>query len=492
MSTSIRQRKLKHAVDSLKPYFRKKMWNLGIIIIALNVAAALAAPLITTNDPITDLQVADDFALPSWMAYFPQYSGLPRNIEYLLMKKDWQTQVEGENKNLVSAREVTGLPVFSYSRKGTEPGGQTRISLQFLLDYPYDPPSTFSIRLPYNVTYEKLEGVKYRLVVSVLRGSDAKTYTTLDTFPPWRSIDANRWGPSASVIHSRDRSVANLAGVSILYQNLAGAVFSTTGKYSLQIDLYVSDAGDAGDAGTLNFAVGETRFRIPGKLYGVLGTNFLGADVYSQLIWGTRVSLLVGLTTASIVVAIGVLVGVTAGYKGGPIDRALTFASDTVLQLPGLPLILLAVLIFGNNIWVIILLISILSWAGLARTLRGWTLSLKQRPFVEAARAIGASDFYIMFRVIAPQTVPILAYSLVLAVPGAILTEASLSLLGLGNPFVASWGKMLNEAYFGGAVTNLTWWWLAPPVIAIVVIATGFALIGFALEETLNPRLRRR
>ncbi len=468
------------------------MWNAGVFIVVLNVAAALAAPVITPHDPISDLQVADDFALPSWMGYIPEYSGLPRNMEFRLQKRDWQIQAGGDNKQLVSESEALGLPVFSYSRKGVEAGGQTRVTLQFSLDYPYDPPSTFSIRLPYNVTLQKLQGVTYRLVVAIARGSDAKVYTTLDTFPPWRSIDADRWGPSATVIHSRDRNVANLAGVSILYQNLASAVFSTRGKYTIIIDLYIRDSGDAGDSGTLSFVVGETRFRIPGKLYGVLGTNFLGADIYSQLVWGTRVSLIVGLMTAFIAVGIGVLVGITAGYKGGAVDRALTFITDTVLQLPGLPLILLAVLIFGSNIYVIILLIAILGWAGLARQLRGWTLSLKQRPFVEAARAIGAGDIYIMFRVIAPQTVPILAYSLVLSIPGAILTEAALSLLGLGNPFVASWGKMINEAFSGGAFTNLAWWWLAPPVIAIVVIAAGFAFIGFALEETLNPRLRRR
>ncbi len=468
------------------------MWNAGVLIVVLNVAAALAAPAITPHDPISDLQVADDFALPSWMGYIPEYSGLPRNMEFRLQKKDWQIQASGDNKQLVSESQALGLPVFSYSRKGTEAGGQTRVTLQFSLDYPYDPPSTFSIRLPYNVTLQKLQGVTYRLVVAIARGSDAKVYTTLDTFPPWRSVDVDRWGPSASVIHSRDRNVANLAGVSILYQNLASAVFSTKGKYTLSIDLYIRDSGDAGDSGTLSFGVGETRFRIPGKLYGVLGTNFLGADIYSQLVWGTRVSLIVGLMTAFIAVGIGVLVGITAGYKGGTVDRALTFITDTVLQLPGLPLILLALLIFGSNIFIVVLLIAILGWAGLARQLRGWTLSLKQRPFVEAARAIGAGDIYIMFRVIAPQTVPILAYSLVLSIPGAILTEAALSLLGLGNPFVPSWGKMINEAFNGGAFTNLAWWWLAPPVIAIVVIAAGFAFIGFALEETLNPRLRRR
>ncbi len=487
-----KQGKIRQAFVWLKPFFRKRMWNAGITIVLLNVFLAIAAPIVAPHDPITDLQVADDFALPSWMGYFPQYSDLPRNTEFRLRLTNWQSRIDGDNKQLVLMREDGGLPAFSYARKGTEQNGITRINLKFSFDYQYSPASTFSVRLPYNVTIENLAGVKYRLVVSIARESDAKAYTTLDSFPPWRSIDANRWGPSASVIHSRDRSVANLAGVSILYQNLASAVFSNKGMYALLIDLYVSDSGDAGDTGILTFALGEVRLRIPGKLYGVLGTNFLGADVYSQLVWGTRVSLIVGLMAIFIAVGIGVLVGVTAGYKGGAIDRALTFMTDTVLQLPGLPLILLAILIFGNNIYVIILLIAILGWAGLARQLRGWTLSLKQRPFVEAARAIGASDFYIMFRVIAPQTVPILALAIVFGIPGAILLEASLGLLGLGNPFVASWGKMINEAFNGGAFTNLAWWWLAPPIVAIVIMAAGFALIGYTLEETLNPRLRRR
>jgi len=141
---------------------------------------------------------------------------------------------------------------------------------------------------------------------------------------------------------------------------------------------------------------------------------------------------------------------------------------------------------------VIISILALLSWMGLARQLRAWVLSLKERPFVEAVRAAGGGDLYMMFRVIAPQTVPLLTYSFVLSIPGAILTEAGLSMIGFGDPLFPSWGKILNEAWGSGGFASLAWWWIAPPIAALLLLALSIVSIGRTLEEVLNPRLRRR
>lgn len=173
-------------------------------------------------------------------------------------------------------------------------------------------------------------------------------------------------------------------------------------------------------------------------------------------------------------------------------DQLLMFFTDTVLQTPTLPIILLVILVFGRNLYLIIAILALMSWPSLARQMRAWVLSLKERAFVEAARAIGASDLYIMFRVIAPQTVPLIAYVFILGVPSAVFIEIGLSLIGFGDPFLPSWGKMINEAFYGGAYTKLAWWWVAPPIAAILLLALCFVLIGFTLEETIQPTLRAR
>ena len=147
---------------------------------------------------------------------------------------------------------------------------------------------------------------------------------------------------------------------------------------------------------------------------------------------------------------------------------------------------------FGRNIYLIISIIALLSWMGLARQVRAWVLSIRERAYVEASKAIGASDFYIMFKVIAPQTLPLLAYSFVMTIPAAILLEAGLSLIGFGDPFFPSWGKMINEAWNGGAISKLAWWWIGPPIFAIVALALAFVLMGYSMEEELTPTLRKR
>jgi len=137
-------------------------------------------------------------------------------------------------------------------------------------------------------------------------------------------------------------------------------------------------------------------------------------------------------------------------------------------------------------------LISILSWMGVARQMRAWVLSLRERPFVEAAVAAGGSSSYIAFRVITPQLIPVVAYYLAMRVPAAVFLEAGLSLIGFGDPYFPSWGKILNEAYNFGGFSKLAWWWIAPPITAILLLALGFVLVGYTLEEVFHPRLRRR
>ena len=221
------------------------------------------------------------------------------------------------------------------------------------------------------------------------------------------------------------------------------------------------------------------------------GTDFFGGDILTEWIYGTQVAFIVGLLAALFGVGIGTLVGVVSGYYGKLIDTFLMRTTDIFLVLPILPLVLVLNAITAPSIWIIIMVIAILGWPGIARVIRAQTLSLKERPFVDAARVSGASDFRLVFLHITPNVLPFSFLYLSLSVGGAIITEAALSFLGFGDPSVTSWGGMLSSLLtFSGGL--YAWWWLLPPGLGITFLSLGFYLIGRGFDEIINPRLRRR
>ncbi|MCM3731173.1 ABC transporter permease [Fictibacillus nanhaiensis] len=224
----------------------------------------------------------------------------------------------------------------------------------------------------------------------------------------------------------------------------------------------------------------------------LLGTNDVGQDIFSELIYGTRVSLLIGIIAALISIVIGCLVGVVSGYFGGKIDSLLMRFVDLILVIPFLPLMILMAAFVGPSFWNIILVISIISWASPARVIRSQVLTLKTKGFVEAAKSIGTNISTILRVHILPGVIPIALAQFVMAASHSILIEASLSFLGLGDPFTKSWGTTLYYAQARGAFLTDSWiWWILPPGLLITALVVGFALTGFSMEEILNPRLRK-
>ncbi|MGB9730243.1 MAG: ABC transporter permease [Thermoprotei archaeon] len=221
-----------------------------------------------------------------------------------------------------------------------------------------------------------------------------------------------------------------------------------------------------------------------------LGLNDVGYDILSELIYGTRVSLIVGFAAAFFQTLIGVPVGLIAGYYGKYVDELLSGLIDTLLIIPSLPLLIILVAYLGQSILNIILVLSILGWMGTARVIRSQTLTLKERSYVEASKVMGSSNLRIIFRVILPAVLPIALVQMILEITGAILAEAGLSFLGLGDPTHKSWGMILYYAQQRNALLLGLWWWFIPPGICIALLGTGFVLIGLSIEEYVNPKLR--
>lgn len=223
-----------------------------------------------------------------------------------------------------------------------------------------------------------------------------------------------------------------------------------------------------------------------------LGTDDLGKDILAGVIIGSRVSLLVGVAATAISMVIGTVIGIVSGFYGKTIDAVLMRFTDVFLVIPWLPLMLVMAALLGPSLGNIIFVIGITSWAGTARIIRSQTLSIKERPYVERARAIGSGDSHIMIHHILPNVFPLIFANTVLVAAVAILSETTLSFLGMGDPTQVTWGIMLHFAFSMGAVSFGAWWWLLPPGICVVLVVLSFTFIGYALDEVLNPKLRRR
>lgn len=219
------------------------------------------------------------------------------------------------------------------------------------------------------------------------------------------------------------------------------------------------------------------------------GTTNLAEDVFSQTLWGGRVALMIGLVSGVCVTMIGTNIGLIAGYYGRWVDDILMRITDIAYGIPFLPFGIILVAILGASKWTIILTISVLMWRTTARVIRSQVLSLKERPFVLAARASGASDLRILYKHIAPNILPLAFLYTALSVGFGVIAEASLSFVGLGDPTTISWGRMLYFAFWAGAMRT-AWWWIIPPGLCIGLLVVSCYLVARGYESVLNPKLR--
>ncbi len=223
-----------------------------------------------------------------------------------------------------------------------------------------------------------------------------------------------------------------------------------------------------------------------------LGTDQPGRSVLLLVIWGARPSLLVGVIATVLTMVLGSVIGLVAGHYQGWAGRALMTLTDWFIALPGLPLAISLSAVLGQGDRSITIAIAVTSWTATARLVRAQTLAVEARPFIERAKVLGAGNVQIMVRHVLPNVAPLILVSATLTVASAILSETTLTFLGLGNPTEISWGGMLNSAFQSGAVTAGAWWYILPPGIAIVIIVLGFTMTGRAVETVLNPRMAGR
>lgn len=286
-----------------------------------------------------------------------------------------------------------------------------------------------------------------------------------------------------AVLTGRDRYWLNLDSRDMIFKqtlalppigSAAARLFTSPGVYEIKIT---------------GAASADLSLKLYGGRQGLLGTDQRGRDVFALLIFGIRTSLLVGVSATLVASLLGLGFGLTAGYAGGLVDALIMRAVDILLSIPTLPILMVLTGVWGKGLWQLVLILSIFSWMGTARSVRALTLTVRESPWVEGLRALGAKRSYILWRHLVPEAAPILLANIALGVPGAILSEAGLAFLGLSDPRLISWGRMLHEAHSFGAFTQGAWWLLLPPGLSIVAICLIFMDLGHYLEEKIDPRL---
>jgi len=222
----------------------------------------------------------------------------------------------------------------------------------------------------------------------------------------------------------------------------------------------------------------------------ILGTDPAGRDVLGMLIWGSRISLLVGFAATAVSMVIGTVVGMAAGHFTGWLQAVIMRIIDFFLVIPGLVLAIVLSSVLSRGVLTIIIAIGVTSWAATARVVRAQTLTIESRAYIERSRALGAGHGHILGKHVLPAVLPLVLANTTLTVGSAIIAESTLSFLGLGDPTVFSWGSMLKSALDTGAATAGFWWFVLPPGVAIVLVVLCFTMVGRALESVVNPTLR--
>lgn len=488
MAVKPKRQLLKNFSDFARMYSKSRMGIAGLAILIFFAGMAVLAPYLTPYDPVYTQQLASFRAKPEWLD-----PSLPRNI-YPISDPTFKSQsslqewtIVAPGSTLITWSSSEGFPGIPLVEEGSGPGSveftsdpssaNSTVLMEKIFRYEYTPPRRFSVHLAYKAAVEG--NARWNIQVLVKQTS-GRILTLWDSGLKRGSVG---WSVPSPAIDTNDASLRFRLFGDILAD--ATRLFPTQGDYSLIVRV-----STAAENGTTRVYMDDLSARIWGEAFGYLGTDNYGRDIFTQLMHGSRISIIIGTFSAVIAVLLGLLVGLASGYIGGWIDEFLMRTNDVLLTIPALPFLIVLTAVIGPSIWSVIILIGFLGWMGIARLIRSQVLSLKTKAFVEASRASGGGTRHIIRKHLVPNVMTMAYTQLALTVPGAIVTEAALSFLGLGDPFLQTWGKMLHDVQYYGAVAE--WWWAVPPGICIALLSMAFVFIGYALDDIFNPKLRKR
>jgi ABC-type dipeptide/oligopeptide/nickel transport system permease subunit len=485
---------------------------LGISIMVFFFVIAIGAPLLTPYSPTSTVvspKIAYKLSKPVWYKYLFPRENITENVNPILgpyfdtattieefeldtaLTNQGSIRLEFEPNIGCLERSGPGCGALVFKRDADiTPYGDVKANLSKVFNYPYSsPPQQFMGDVAILVDNPQNMSIRISLVLEKV-GSERRIVWTDENF---ENISA-KWIVPDPLVNSDSSATKKWLGDTFgsewITRKPAAVMFQEPGDYKYGVEITFSDNYPGEDVEATIY-IDDFFIKIYGNSFGLFGTDHYNRDIFTQLVYGTQISLTLGILSAIFSVAIGLVIGLAAGYIGGFFDQVLMRFTDLLLVIPDTPLYIILMATLSPGMWTLILLISVLGWTGFARLVRAQTLSLKERPFVEAAKAVGGGKFHVIFRHILPNVMNLVYVTLATSVPYAITTEAWLSWLGLYDPNTMTWGRMLYDVQTE-ATGMWMWWWVIPPGLCIAAISLAFILLGYALDEVLNPKLRER
>lgn len=385
-------------------------------------------------------------------------------------------------------------------------GGEGKVEYyRFFIDHSFDEPPTFTSLSIQNVTYHRSPPV-FRLSVLRPDGKTVELYSFVVTGPrPGEEMPISRYvetpyrvllSGEPTVGYSVSDFLKENFGIlmshrEVLLTGVEKVVFGTPSFDGFQVlkgDYVITLKAEFPD---VRDGLELVKLVLGGSVYGLMGTDTLGRDLFVGLLFGFPVALFIGLVTSTLATSIGAFLGIVSGYLGGRTDTAIQRSCDVLTNIPLLPILIFLTFVLGQKLWLVILILIAFGWPGLSIIVRSMVLQVRSTQLIEASIALGASKFRIIFRHIFPQTAPFVLAQMIFTTPAAILAEAALSFLGLGDPSLPTWGQILEYGFRNGGVYVGYWWWVLPPGLLIVLTAMTFVLLALGMEPVVSPRLRR-
>ncbi|MEM2143973.1 MAG: ABC transporter permease [Candidatus Jordarchaeaceae archaeon] len=487
---ALRKERISFAFKRFKGFWnqfrRSKRGVFGLLILSIYIVIAIAAPYLSPIEPYApkisghypagvNPKIASTLALPEWYKTLLGQSDLSENL--FPIKNHEMSTIEAITSQW-NWTNLANIIINPTSNKGDQADGCIEINFTSITET-----STAKIWTKFNYTY-KDKPREFVIHISVFVENITGTAVKVSL------VNDGKETFSESVTNLKTDQWAHQFIASGESPRLLSTAFPKSGEYTFEVQV-TSNTNNT-------ILIDNVDLLIYGEVFGLLGTDGnqdRPRDIFTTLIHGTRISLVVGLLSAIISTFLGLFIGLVAGYLRGAPDEFLMRFADFLMVLPTLPLLIVLIVTTSASFWNLILIISFMGWMTFSRQIRSMVLSLKERAFVEAAKACGASTSYIISRHMLPNVFALVYITLATSVPGAIIAEASISWLGLFDPTIVSWGRMLYEFTGSGVIIRPMseyWFWVIPPGLAIMFLAIAFILIGYALDEILNPKLRRR
>jgi len=438
--------------NCLRLFLRKRRLMIGSAIVIAFLVLAAFAPFITPYDPIKDTRLAQGYAMPEWITIFPENADLPRTLREAIY---WNF-TENPNSIPVLWGERT---VINYS------GGEIETAHIWLLcnfSYPHEaPPQTFYIDFTWSA--ENVKDLTYSANLNMVRLNGS-----LQPLPWW--IDSNKEGSDNVFINSAGILTLTMLDLDPVSDNLAERIFTGAGEYGLLLDIaFMPTSEDS----TCTFTIEDGELRILGLVHGLLGTDYAGRDVFSQMVYGARTAVILAFPAALIAAILGFPLGFLAGYFQSWVDNIITPVVDTLLYLPILPILLVNVFLFGMS-WLVLLPIPILFLSAL--TTKAFRNSFLVRHSNQKFKGKTPKERRL-------NLLKDLSANFCLTAVSLILLLWTIDFLEFGDPATLTWGRMLNRAFSYGAFTHMAWWWILPPVVCAALFALGLLLVGTGLED---------